>query len=110
MKKIIILFAIIALMTASIFAKPHCQSFNNYDNKVTIGFTDDDAGSNYNVTDVKLIPSSWGGKEYPATSVSVSVDNGVATVTLEFKHLTHFSNPKVTMRVNGKKKTFKVCQ
>ena len=91
------------------YAKPHCQSFNNYDNKVTIVFTDDKAGNTYSVSDVKLIPS-WKGKEYNATSVSVSVNNGVATVTLTFDHLTRFSNPKVELKINGKKTTFKVCK
>ena len=50
-------------------AKPRCQGFNNYDNKVTIVFTDNQAKDKYTVSDVKLIPSSWSEKEYPATSV-----------------------------------------
>jgi hypothetical protein len=86
-------------------AKPRCQGFNNYDNKVTIVFTD-----KYTVSDVKLIPSSWSEKEYPATSVEVIVKKGVATVTLTFPHVTQFSNPQVTLRINGKKSKFKVCQ
>lgn len=60
--------------------------------------------------DVKLIPSSWSEKEYPATSVEVTVKKGVATVTLTFPHVTQFSNPQVTLRINGKKSKFKVCQ
>lgn len=48
-------------------AKPRCQGFNNYDNKVTIVFTDNQAKDKYTVSDVKLIPSSWSEKEYPAT-------------------------------------------
>ena len=91
------------------YAKPHCQSFNNYDGKVTVIFADDSAGNTYSVSDVKLIPS-WKGKEYEATSISVSVDNGVATVTLTFDHITQFSNPKVELKINGKKASFKVCQ
>lgn len=107
MKTLISIFwAIIGL---NAYAAPHCQSFNNYDNKVTIIFRDEKAGSRYTVSDVKLIPS-WNGKEYPATSVKVTVMDGVATVTLTFPHLTHFSNPKVTLRINGKKAKFKVCQ
>ena len=47
-------------------AKPRCQGFNNYDNKVTIVFTDNQAKDKYTVSDVKLIPSSWSEKEYPA--------------------------------------------
>ena len=39
-------------------AKPRCQGFNNYDNKVTIVFTDNQAKDKYTVSDVKLIPSS----------------------------------------------------
>ena len=54
-------------------AKPRCQGFNNYDNKVTIVFTDNQAKDKYTVSDVKLIPSSWSEKEYPATSVEVTV-------------------------------------
>ena len=49
-------------------AKPRCQGFNNYDNKVTIVFTDNQAKDKYTVSDVKLIPSSWSEKEYPATN------------------------------------------
>lgn len=90
-------------------AKPQCQGFNNYDDKVTIVFTDDNAGERYTVSDVKLIPT-WRGQEYQATSVKSTVKNGVATVTLVFPHITQFSNPKVTLRINGKKKSFKVCQ
>ena len=91
-------------------AKPRCQGFNNYDNKVTIVFTDNQAKDKYTVSDVKLIPSSWSEKEYPATSVEVTVKKGVATVTLTFPHVTQFSNPQVTLRINGKKSKFKVCQ
>ena len=97
-----------AIASISAYAKPHCQSFNNYDDKVTIIFADESADNTYNVSDVKLIPS-WKGKECKATSVSVSVNNGVATVTLTFEHLTQFSNPKVELKINGKKTMFKVC-
>ncbi|MDE6796095.1 MAG: hypothetical protein K2J63_12425, partial [Muribaculaceae bacterium] len=65
------------------------------------------------VTDVRLIPlwmGPWKGKEYKATSVNVSINEGVATVTLTFDHLTQFSNPRVELKINGKKATFKVCQ
>lgn len=92
---------------AAACAKPHCQGFNNYNDNVTIVFTDEDAGRTYSVSDVKLITS---GKEYAATSVKATIKNGVATVTLTFPHLTRFSNPKVTMRINGKKTKLKVCQ
>ena len=68
------------------------------------------AKDKYTVSDVKLIPSSWSEKEYPATSVEVTVKKGVATVTLTFPHVTQFSNPQVTLRINGKKSKFKVCQ
>lgn len=104
-----IIFLILAAINVAAYAKPHCQGFNNYDNKVTVIFTDDKAGSQYTVSDVILIPS-WNGKEYKATSVRTTVENGVATVTLVFPHITQFSNPKVTLRINGKKRTFKVCQ
>lgn len=106
MKTIIISF-VLSLVCGMAYAKPHCQGFNNYDNKVTIVFTDDKASSRYDVTDVKLITY---GKEYSATSVTVSVKDGTATVTLTFPHITQFSNPKVTLRINGRKKRFKVCQ
>lgn len=90
-------------------AKPKCQGFNNYDDKVTIVFTDNKAEEQYTVSDVKLIPT-WRGQEYQATSVKVTVKDGVATVTLVFPHTTQFSNPKVTLRINGKRASFKVCQ
>lgn len=48
--------------------------------------------------------------KYLATSVRITVTNGVATVTLVFPYVTQFSNPKVTLRINGKKSKFKVCQ
>ena len=106
MKQLIITLVCIAISLAA-NAKPQCRSFNNYNGKVTIVFTDDDAGKNYSVSDVKLITS---GKEYAATSVQANVKNDVATVTLTFPHETRFSNPKVTLRINGKKTKFKVCQ
>lgn len=105
-----IIFLILAAINVAAYAKPHCQGFNNYDNKVTIVFTDDKAaGNRYTVSDVKLIPS-WGGVEYSAISIKTNVKDGVATVTLIFPHITRFSNPKVTLRINGKKIKFKVCQ
>lgn len=96
------------LFCVTAYAKPHCKGFNNYDDKVTIVFTDN-AKNGYSVTDVKFIPT-WKGDEYPATSVKTTVKEGVATVTLTFPHITQFSNPKVILRINGKKTKFKVCQ
>lgn len=104
---LIIMTFVIASIVA--YAKPLCQSFNNHDNIVTIVFTDDKAGERYIVSDVKLIPI-WHANGYRATSVSVSINNGVATVTLTFDHLTKLSNPKVELKINGKKASFKVCQ
>ena len=106
MKTFIISF-ILSLVCGIAYAKPHCQGFNNYDNKVTIIFTDDKAGSRYEVTDVKLVTY---GKEYSATSVTTTVKDGTATVILVFPYITQFSNPKVSLRINGKKTKFKVCQ
>ncbi len=94
-------------MSIAAHAKPQCQGFNNYNDKVTIVFTDKDAGKTYSISDVKLVTL---GKEYTATSVQTNVKNGVAIVTLTFPHITQFSNPKVTLRINGKKAKFKVCQ
>lgn len=48
--------------------------------------------------------------EYQVTSAKATVKDGVAIVTLVFPHVTQFSNPKVTLRINGKKVKFKVCQ
>ena len=98
-----------AIASISAYAKPHCQSFNNYDDKVTIIFADESADNTYNVSDVKLIPS-WKGQQYKASSVDVSINKGIATVTLTFDHLTQFSNPKVELKINEKKTSFKVCQ
>ncbi len=102
---LIIAFAITSMVA---YAKPYCQSFNNYDDKVTIIFIDDEAGDKYTVTDVKLIPSK-NGKDSKASSVSVSINNGVATGTLTFEHITQFSNPKVELEINGRKTDFNVC-
>lgn len=90
------------------YAKPHCQGFNNYDNKVTIVFTDNAPTSQYEVSDVVLIP--YYGKALHATSVKTEIKDSVATVTVTFPHHTQFSNPKVTLRINGKTTKFKVCQ
>lgn len=106
MKTFIISF-ILTLVCGIAYAKPHCQGFNNYDSKVTIVFTDNNVGSLYEVTDVKLVIY---GKEYSATSVTTTVKDGTATVILVFPHITQFSNPKVNLRINGKKTKFKVCQ
>ena len=108
MRALITALILIAISMAT-NAKPQCQGFNNYDDKVTIVFTDDKAGEQYTISDVKLSPV-WRGQEYQATSVKATVKDGVATVTLVFPHITQFSNPKVTLRINGKKKSFKVCQ
>lgn len=104
---ILIMSSIVAL---NALAAPKCQGFNNYENKVTIVFTDDRVSKGYKVEDVKLIPSSRTGKEYPATSVKTEIKGRVATVTLTFPDHTEFSNPKVKLRINGKKTMIKVCQ
>ena len=95
------------LCAAITYAKPHCQGFNNYDNKVTVVFTDDKAGKVYKVSDVKFVTC---GKEYLATSVQTTTHDGIATVVLTFPHITKFSNPKVSLRINDRKTKFKVCQ
>ncbi|MDE6243486.1 MAG: hypothetical protein K2M14_05700 [Muribaculaceae bacterium] len=111
LKKYFICIAV-ALIAAAVSvaaeAKPRCNSFSNRDDKVTIVFTDDKAGSQYKVTDAKL-QSRRDKKSVSATSVSTSLSNGMATVVLTFPYETYFSNPKVTLMVNGKKMTFKVC-
>lgn len=95
MKNLIFIFFMVIFSITAV-AKPKCQGFNNYDDKVTIVFTDVNAGERYTVSDVKLIPK-WRGQEYQATSIKATVKNGVATVTLVFPHITQFSNPKVTL-------------
>lgn len=103
-----VIIIVCVLCTVITYAKPQCQGFNNYDDKVTIVFTDNAPSGHYEVTDAKLTPCY--GKELPATSVKTEMKDGVATVTLTFPHHTQFSNPKVTLRINGKKARFKVCQ
>lgn len=105
-KKLSIILALIVIGLTS-YAKPHCQGFNNYGNKVTIVFTDDNANTQYNVTDIKLHTY---GETYVATGIHCEIKDGVATVTLTFPHITQFSNPRVTLRINGQKTHFKVCQ
>ena len=106
MKKII--FAIICLMVAATtYAKPRCHGFNNYGDKVTIVLVDDKAGDKYMVTEAVL---STGSKKYEAKSVKTDMRDGVAVVTLTFPHATQFSNPKLTLRVNGRKMEVKICQ
>lgn len=43
MKTFIIIFLWVVIALAA-KAKPHCQGFNNYDDKVTIVFTDNQVG------------------------------------------------------------------
>lgn len=108
MRTLITALILIAINMA-INAKPQCQGFNNYDDKVTIVFTDDNAGEQYTVSDVKLIPT-WKGQECQATSVKATEKNGVAIVTIVFPHITQFSNLIVSLRINRKNVKFKVCQ
>ena len=105
--KLIIIVIMCMFCACMAYAKPQCHGFNNYNDKVTIVFTDDVADKTYSVSDAKLVIY---GKEYAATSIESNVKNGVATVTLIFPHITRFSNPKVILRINGKKAKFKVCQ
>ncbi len=58
--KTILSLILVIIGAVSAYAKPHCQSFNNTDNKVTIVFSDEEAGDKYSVSDVKLIPR-WQG-------------------------------------------------
>lgn len=104
--KQLIVSIVCVLCSITTYAKPQCQSFNNYDNKVTIVFTDDNVSNGYSISDVVLQTC---GKKYAATSVKTEITDGVATVTLTFPHITRFSNPKVILRLNGKKHSFKVC-
>lgn len=107
MKKII--FAIICTMivVVTMNAKPRCQGFNNYNDKVTIVLSDDKAGDKYTVSEAVL---STCGKRYGAISVKTELHDGTATLTLTFPHITHFSNPKIALCLNGKKIKVKVCQ
>lgn len=107
MKQQLIITLICIVISLAAYAMPQCQGFNNYNDKVTIVFTDEDADKTYSVSEAKLVTL---GKAYAATSVQTNVKNGVATVTLTFPHITKFSNTKVTLRINGKKIKFKVCQ
>lgn len=105
MRQIIIILAS-AIIGIAAYAKPQCQGFNNYDDKVTIVFTDD-AEERCDISDVKLHTC---GREHAATEIKKEVKNGELTVTLTFPHITQFSNPKVTLKINGKKTKFKVCR
>lgn len=107
MKKIILAIICIIVAAATIYAKPRCHGFNNYDNKVTIILVDDKAGEKYTVSEAVL---STGSKKYDAISVKTDMRDGVAVLTLTFPHATQFSNPKLTLRVNGRKIKVKICQ
>lgn len=104
-----ILFLLIMLLSLSgieISAKPHCEGFNNYNDKVTIVFSDSDVKFPYIVTDAVI---KTYGKEYKATSIRITMKDGIAYVKLEFPYISRFSNPKVSVSINGRKSTFKVC-
>ncbi len=103
----LIMIMVFALASISAFAKPHCLSFNNHDNKVTIVFTDEEADGEYIVSDVKLFPIE-NGEGYDVNSIDTNVTDGFAKVTLTFPHLTKFSNPYVELTINGKKEKFTV--
>ena len=77
MKKLISII-ILAVVGTKAIAKPHCQNFNNYDDRVTITFTDDKVGKRYDVTDVVFIPSFFGGK-LSATSVKVKIHLSISS-------------------------------
>lgn len=47
MKKNILAIICIIVAAATIYAKPRCHGFNNYDNKVTIILVDDKAGDKW---------------------------------------------------------------
>lgn len=104
--RIIISAIICTIISLTAGSKPRCQSFSNTGGKVTVVFVDDKAGDRYVVTDAVFVTY---GRQYEATSVNTKIENGVATVTLTFPHITSFSNPKMILRVNGKKKKIKVC-
>ncbi|MDE6444487.1 MAG: hypothetical protein K2K64_08740 [Muribaculaceae bacterium] len=55
MKTVIFTILMMCIVTLSSYSKPKCRGFNNYDNKVTITFTDDKAGSSYDVSMMKEI-------------------------------------------------------
>lgn len=103
---IIAIILVIACLAAK--AVPHCCYFNNDTDKVTIVFTDEDADGEYIVSDVMLYPVE-GDKGYEVNSVDTNVTDGVAKVTLKFRHLTEFANPVVKLSINGKKAEVKVA-
>ncbi|MDE6301154.1 MAG: hypothetical protein K2M19_05520 [Muribaculaceae bacterium] len=48
------------------------------------------------------------GVDYQAKDIRCDVKDGVATYRLKFKRLTRFNDPKVTVTINGEKKTVKI--
>lgn len=101
-----LLFVLISVAIAlGAVGSPRFVSLNNHDNKVTVTLADDKAGGLYQVSEAKFINNY---KDIPARSISTSVDNGKATIVLEFPHATQFIKPKIAVWINGNKHKIKI--
>lgn len=103
MKKLVLL-SIVALSALAASAEIKYQSLDNIGG-TNIVLTDNDAPEKVEVSDAVFYCD---GKEYRAKSIRCDVVDGVAKYKLKFKRLTVFKDCKVTMTVNGEKKTVNI--
>lgn len=80
------------------------QSLDNI-GATNIILTDRDAPAKVEITDAIL---SNNGAEYPARQIRCDVKDGTATYSLRFKRLTVFKDCRLTITVNGEKKTIDI--
>lgn len=103
MKKLVLL-SIVALSALAASAEIKYQSLDNIGG-TNIVLTDNDAPEKVEISDAVFYCD---GKEYRAKSIRCDVVDGVAKYKLKFKRLTVFKDCKVTLTVNGEKKTVNI--
>ena len=103
MKKLVLL-SIVALSALAASAEIKYQSLDNIGG-TNIVLTDSDAPEKVEISDAVFYCD---GKEYRAKSIRCDVVDGVAKYKLKFKRLTVFKDCKVTLTVNGEKKTVNI--
>lgn len=99
------------ILTTALCLSAICGSaeiaYRSLDNKgaTNIVLTDSDAPAHVEVTDAVLTND---GTDYPARQIRCDVKDGTATYRLQFKKLTLFKDCRLTITVNGEKKTLDI--
>lgn len=100
-------FILISLVGLMAFGASSEIRYRSIDNKgaTNVVLVDNDAPRSVEITDAVLYNN---GKEYPAKQIRCNVVNGVSTYKLKFKRFTVFKDCKVTLTINGEKKTIDI--